>query len=343
MNNVKSENIQTLEEIAKLAGTSKSTVSRVMSNHPRISENTRNRVLKVIEQQHYRPNLFARALAGGKTGLIGVISSNIGSGFYAEIIRGIDIVFNQLGKRLMVSIAHFEKDYEALWRDIVWGGRIEGLIVLAPTSDFFKLNVDTGKTPMVICAGNPPKGNTRWKQIDRIGMNNERAMDDLIANLAAQGCRSVLHAAGWANNSDAVERRSAFIKATKKYKTEGIIENFGITQSDGRSSMSHYLEKNINLPDAIVCFNDSIALGVLEAWHAKNEQHVNPAFALTGWDDSPSAAAIGLTSVSIPFTRLGEESARHLHDLINQKEEPAGQYRQIDLEIMHRSSSKVTA
>jgi len=338
---MKYENAHTLDEIAKLAGTTKSTVSRVLSNHPRISEKTRKRVLQVVEQQHYRPNLFARALAGGKTGLIGVISSNIGSGFYAEVIRGIDIVFNQLGKRLMVSIAHFEKDYEALWQDIVWGGRIEGLVVLAPTSDFYKLNVDSDKVPMVICAGNPPKGNSHWKNVNRIGMNNERAMEELITNLAGQGCRRVLHAAGWGNNSDAVERKAAFIKAAKKNNIAGIIENFGITQPDGRSSMTTFLSQTSNLPDAIVCFNDSIALGVLEAWHVKSGQHRNPPFALTGWDDSPSAAAIGLTSVSIPFTLLGEESARLLHRLIDQKESPSGHCRRIDLEIMHRGSSRV--
>jgi len=329
----------TLDEIAKLAGTSKSTVSRVISNDPRISEKTRARVMQVVDKLHYRPNLFARALAGGKTGLIGVISSNIGSGFYAEVIRGIDLVFNQLGKRLLVSFAHYEHDYAALWQDIVLGGRVEGLVVVAPTSDFFKLTLDSEKIPMVICAGNPPREDEHWQQVDRVGMNNAQGMDALISSLAAQGCRHILHAAGWSNNFDAMERKKYFKKACAAYKIKGDVESFGIVPSDGRNSMAAYLNKTKKLPDAIVGFNDSIALGILEAWHDAAGQDQPPPFALTGWDDSPSAAAVGLTSVSIPFQQLGEESARLLSDRITGKTAAGMHHRLIDLSIIQRPSS----
>ena len=79
-----------LREIARLAGTSKSTVSRVLRNQPRVSDETRQRVQEVIEQHNYSPNLFARGLSGARTGLIGVVSQWMESGFYAEVIRGID-------------------------------------------------------------------------------------------------------------------------------------------------------------------------------------------------------------------------------------------------------------
>lgn len=337
--NLQADGTLTLDEIAKLSGTSKSTVSRVISNDPRISEKTRARVMQVVDKLHYRPNLFARALAGGKAGLIGVISSNIGSGFYAEVIRGIDLVFNQLGKRLLVSFAHYEPDYAALWQDIVLGGRVEGLVVVAPTSDFFKLALDIDKIPMVICAGNPPKEDAHWQQVDRVGMNNTQGMDAVVGSLAARGCRHLLHAAGWSNNFDAVERKKYFKKACAVYKVKGEVENFGIVPSDGRDAMAAYLKKTKKLPDAIVGFNDSIALGILEAWHDAAGQDQAPPFALTGWDDSPSAAAVGLTSVSIPFQLLGEESAHLLNDRITGKTAAGMHHRLIDLSLIQRPSS----
>ena len=77
----------TLRELAKLANTSASTVSRVLSRDPRISKTTRDRVQAVLKEHPYRPNSFAQALKGGRTGLIGVLSSSIGSGFMPKCFR----------------------------------------------------------------------------------------------------------------------------------------------------------------------------------------------------------------------------------------------------------------
>lgn len=331
---------RTLDEIARLAGTSKSTVSRVISNDSRISEKTRVKVNAIIDKLNYRPNLFAQALAGGRTGLIGVISSNIGSGFYAEVIRGIDLVFNQLGKRLLVSFAHYEQDYRALWQDVVLGGQVEGVVVLAPTSDFFKLAAYLTRIPVVLCAGSPPRLKREWRAVDRVEMNNAQGMEAIIADLANNGCHRILHAAGWSNNSDAAERRQAFLKAVARYQLKAESEYFGIIPADGRSAMANFLAQKRSLPDAIVCFNDSIALGILEAWHSYAGRDVPPPFALTGWDDSPAAAAVGLTSIAIPFIRLGEESAHLLQARIEDSKPSPPIYKRVELSIVRRDSTQ---
>jgi len=329
----------TLDQIARMAGTSKSTVSRVISHDPRISEKTKARVQHIIEQRHYRPNLFARALAGGKTGLIGVISSNIGSGFYAEVIRGIDLVFHRDNKRLLVSFAHFENDYEALWRDLALDGRVEGLVIIAPTAEFFSLSLPPSPIPSVICAGSPPPTSATWRTTDRVGMDNAAAMHGLVEHLVKQGCHRVLHAAGWNNNHDAVERRRAFIKACRDMAIEGSVEVFGITNTDGEHGMNRYLQEHRRMPDAIVAFNDALALGIRETWRKQSRDRHIP-FLLSGWDDSPAAMAIGLSSVSIPFTQLGETAAQILNDRINQTMAPGKVVKsQIALSLQLRNST----
>ena len=335
-----SDSALTLDEIAAMAGTSKSTVSRVISQDPRISEKTRARVMRVVNKTHYRPNLFARALAGGKTGLIGVLSSNIGSGFYAEVIRSIDVVFGQLGKRLLVSFAHHEDDYTALWQDLVVSGRVEGLVLVAPTSEFFKLPLHIDKIPLVLCTGNPPQNHSDWQNVDRVGMNNGKAMLGMVGHLVSLGHRRTLHAAGWSNNSDAIERKQSFKKACRSFNISGDVEMFGMIPSDGRETMQRYLKRNTSLPDAIIAFNDSVALGILEAWNEFSGSNQPPPFGLTGWDDSPSSSVIGLTSVSIPYFQLGEESARLLHQRINGPVTDHGQHRLVDLTLIPRSSSQ---
>lgn len=338
-NKTDADGTMTLDQIAKLAGTSKSTVSRVISQDPRISEKTRIRVMRVVDKMHYRPNLFARALAGGKTGLIGVISSNIGSGFYAEVIRSMDVVFGQLGKRLLVSFAHHEEDYAALWQDIVLSGRVEGLIVVAPTADFFDLPLSVDKIPVVLCTGRPPANNMTWANVDRVGMNNEKAMFDLVEHLVSLGHRRILHAAGWANNGDAVERIESFKKACLAHGVDGQIETFGMIPSDGRDAMNQYMIQVKSMPDAIIAFNDSVALGILEAWQTGRDGHRPAPFALTGWDDSPSSAVIGLTSVSVPYFQLGETSANLLNLRITGATDHAMQHRLVDLSVIQRSST----
>jgi len=334
----KPDGVLTLEQIATLTRTSKSTVSRVISHDPRISEKTRARVMKVVDKMNYRPNVFARALAGGKTGLIGVISSNIGSGFYAEVIRSMDVVFGQLGKRLLVSFAHHEEDYATLWQDIVLGGRVEGLIVVAPTAEFFNLPLSPDNVPVVLCTGNPPAKNKEWQNVDRVGMNNGKAMMDLVSHLASHGHRRILHAAGWSNNFDAVERQHSFMEACRTLKVDGETKTFGMIPSDGRDAMKTFLNRKNTLPDAIIAFNDSIAMGILEAWQTNGGSN-QPPFALTGWDDSPSSSVIGLTSVNIPYFQLGEESARLLHQRIEGISMQPMQHRLIDLSIVQRSST----
>ena len=99
----------TITQIAQLADTSPSTVSRVLSNDPRISKATRTRVLRIAEKQQYKPNLFARVLKGDRTGQIGVLSTNIGGSFFGEILQGIDKVTRARGIHMMCTFAHLKR------------------------------------------------------------------------------------------------------------------------------------------------------------------------------------------------------------------------------------------
>lgn len=331
----------TLQEIARLAGTSKSTVSRVLSHHPKISEATRQRVGAVIDKHGFRPNLFARALAVGRTGQIGVLSSNISSGFFAEVIRGIDMVSQEHGGHLVCSFAHGVADYMKLWRELTHSGQVDGLILIDPPLELFGETCDARRLPLVLCASRPPGRAGGWSRVDTVTVDNRKVMGDIVAHLAERGCRRLLHLAGPVNTHDSLARRAAFEAAARARRTVQAVARTGhLTQDDGRRAGAAIATSTDPLPDAIVAFNDSTALGVLEAFRSRPDPRL-AAVRLTGWDDTPAAPILGLTSVQMPMTELGQESARLLYRRVKDKgaARTAAQHRLIAMKLVVRASS----
>jgi len=302
----------TLRQIAKLAGTSKSTVSRVLSGNPRISEATRHKVMRVIEKHHYHPNELARSLARGRSGLISVISANIGSGFFADVIRGIDLMATENRIRLLCTFAHSVEDYLTELRAVALGGQVEGVVLVAPYVDLFDHEL-ASSVPVVLCAARPGSDAGAWSRCDGVTLDNEKAVLDLVQHLVEQGFRKIVHLAGWPNNFDAVEREQAFRKAMRRYpEVPGEVITCGLIREDGqRTAREYVVEDSRREVTAFVAVNDSTALGFVDVCKERWPGAPWPV-AITGWDNTPLAEALGLTSVDIPTYELGEEAARLL-------------------------------
>ena len=124
----------TLEEIAKIAGASRSTVSRVINNDPNVADETRQRVLEVVRQVHFTPNRAARRLAGGRTRIIGLviptgISSVFSDPYFPNLIRGISSACQESDYSVMLWLA--EAEYERLTIDqVLHNGFIDGMIIV---------------------------------------------------------------------------------------------------------------------------------------------------------------------------------------------------------------------
>jgi LacI family transcriptional regulator len=311
----------TLRQVAKLARTSKSTVSRVLTKHPSVSPKTRARIEAVIQKHGFRPNLFARGLAGGRTGLIAVLAAEMNSGFYAEVIRGIDEVAGQHDGHILTSFSHGIPDFTRLWHELVTEGRVDGVILIAPPLEIMSSPVKEDYVPSVLCACRAPKSRKGWANVDSVALNNERGMDELLRHLAEQGCRDLVHIAGPDNICDGIERRRAFESFIRNMPgLKGDVIQAVLNREGGRSAALEYLGKRETWPDAFVAFNDSTALGVLEALRERGGAERKPV-AVTGCDDEPSSTFVGLTTLHMPMLELGRETARLLFERMEQKGE----------------------
>lgn len=329
----------TLRQIAQLAGTSKSTVSRVLSDHPRISEITRQRVLKIVEENEYQPNQLARNLARGRTGLISVISTDIGSGFFAEVIKGIDQKATEKRNRLLCSFAHTPEGYLKELRTLGGGGQVEGLILVAPFTSLFKKPISFS-VPIILCAARPGPQDLGWESRDSVTLDNKTAMEALLEHLSAQGFRHLIHLAGPGSNYDAVQREKAFRSGLERHpELRGEVIPCGMIREDGQRLAQELPAEKMNASTAFVAFNDSLARGFTERLRELRPNSAWPV-AITGWDGSEYAEAVGLTTLSIPMHELGQVAAATLFERITPEGRAADpRHQQVPLMLCVRESS----
>ncbi|HEY8241005.1 MAG TPA: LacI family DNA-binding transcriptional regulator, partial [Kiritimatiellia bacterium] len=285
----------TLRQVAQLAKTSKSTVSRVLTNHPSVSPATRTRIEAAIEKHGYLPNLFARGLAGGKTGLVAAIATEINSGFFAEVLKGIDQVVHQHGGHVLSSFAHGVEDYLQLWRNMSEQGRADAIVLIAPPIDLLSEAYADDALPVVLCACRPIRNTKGWDAVSSVTVGNRQGMTEMLQHLAERGCRHIVYLAGPKNVYDAQERLQA-VKAFGSLRpgfTVDVIQG-AQTRDVGYQTVLDYVSKHKTPPDAFVAFNDSSAYGVLQALKEIGIA-VPGQTRVTGCDDEPAASAVGLT------------------------------------------------
>jgi len=331
----------TLRQIATLAHTSKSTVSRVLTKHPSVSPRTRARIESVISKQGFRPNLFARGLAGGKTGLVAVLAAEINSGFYAEVIKGIDEIAGQHDGHLLTSFAHGDRDFIRLWKEMSEGGRVDGIILIAPPMGMFSEQVEDHYVPSVLCACRALRNRKGWGEVDSVVLNNQRGFEELMQHLVAQGCRYFVHVAGPADIFDGVDRRRVFEKFIESDSSlKGDVIQATLTREGGRAAVHDYLSRHTGWPDAFVAFNDDTALGVLEALRDHGIAVPTPV-AVAGCDDEPASTFVGLTTLHMPMVELGRETARLLFNRMEHRgEQLPVKTSMVDLSLRVRGSSR---
>ena len=164
----------TLEDIGRIAGVSRSTVSRVINEKSNVNPAVRERVLAVIERTGYSPNVLARSLVSGRTGVIGlVIPSRVHSLFedpyFARLIQGISSASNKAGNTLSLFIFQNEEEEAALYPRVVKSGVLDGLILTATRmADPLLARMAVGEIPLVV-VGRPDVDGVSYVDADNRG------------------------------------------------------------------------------------------------------------------------------------------------------------------------------
>ena len=300
----------TIKDVAREAGVSVATVSRVFNNSAVVSEATRRVVRAVAERLNYWPNGAARSLSTNRTQAIGVMLPDLFGEFYSEILRGMDWTARKAGLHLLVSSSHADAD------ELVSGlrttrGRIDGLIVMAPDIDArAAIRATARDLPMVLI--DPGSG---FDGCDTLAIANQAGASAIVRHLAGLGHRYVATITGPPRNADARQRLEGY-RATLRAVGAGHPAGFEIpgdfTEPSGYAAAARLLALDPR-PTAVFAANDYMAIGVLGALSDAGVR-VPEDIAVVGFDDIAMARYLNppLTTVHVDAYRLGERAVELL-------------------------------
>jgi LacI family transcriptional regulator len=314
----------TLYDVARLAGVSTATVSRVVHGQDRVRESTRARVLEVIEQLGYVPDSAAQSLSRRRKDVIGLVYvdreakqydvENMGLLYYDELLRGVQARIRDDHRWSLLITCLYEDEEQDLPRLLSLTGKVDGLLVGEGIIPYALEPRVTARLPVVAVAGTPGR-------IDVVKADNYSGAHALITHLVeAHHPRRLFHVDGPADVPDAWERRLALENVLATHPDSTLAGSYrGIFsvrsgEEAGNTLLAHWDQVR---PDAIVCANDQMAMGMLQAL-GKAGVRVPQEVAVTGFDDIYPGALNDppLTTVHQPMRLLGEHACGRLLDRI---------------------------
>jgi LacI family transcriptional regulator len=306
----------TIKDVARAAGVSVATVSRVQNGSALVKETTRRRVGEVAERMGYTPNGAARSLITSRTNTLGVLLPDLYGEFFSEVIRGIDQAAQRHGHHLLVSSSHDDRSaVETALRSM--RGRVDGLIVMWPDLDEAGVPSLPAGFPVVLL--NAPFGPYGFDVITVANYDGAYAMVDHLLDL---GHRRIAIIKGIEGNADAAERLRGYRGALASAGLgAAAIEVAGLfDEASGFRAANELLRRQIR-PSAIFAANDAMAIGALSALRQAGLR-VPDDMALAGFDDIPMARYLDppLSSVHVDISALGEHATLRLLAAVRSKE-----------------------
>jgi DNA-binding LacI/PurR family transcriptional regulator len=295
-----------MSDLAREAGVSQSTVSRVLNATPssiQISDETRERVLAAASRLGYRPNPLARGLRGAPTMLLGVIVRDITDPFFSGAIEAVTTAASARGYNVVLGHAHGRADEAIALRSVLETRHVDAILLLGDTTDQPRLIEDLrgGHVPVVaLWQGTDAHG------LPSVNVDNAWGIGRALDHLLALGHRQIAFIGG-RPLGDIEERRVAY---EERVRSEGLASPRGYVQhvSNDPSGGSLALANLLALPDpptAIVCSTDQLAIGVLHG-AANRGIRVPEDLSVTGFDDLPMSAFTvpALTTVRMPVAAM---------------------------------------
>lgn len=300
----------TIYDVAARAGVGIATVSRTLRGSAPVAEATRARVLAAVEELGFRPSHLGTSLAERRHAANGIVFPDLSGPYYAEVLLGYEETASRLGRSVLVLGTHGRPDPVAAVRDLA--GRVDGLVLLGRTvPDDVVAEIVGAGTPVVLVARTPVEGT------DVLRTENRAAASALGDHLAGHGVRSAAFLGSPEDSQDAAERLTGVRESLGRHGATVTVTGCHYDEDAGRAA-AHTLLARPDRPDALVCANDEIALGAIQAAE-ELDLHVGVDVAVTGWDDVMAArhSRPGLTTVRQPTRDLGARAAEALDERIS--------------------------
>ena len=291
-------------DVARAAGVSQSAVSRCFSPGGSVSEATRARVVAAADALGYRPNAIARSLITQRSNMVAIVVANIG--FHPEVTASLSRCFTARGLHVLLFTLEHEGDADRVV-DQIWGYRVDGVVAAVHLP---RRHIDTfaaRRTPLVFLNRlyrDPPANSVACDQAE-----GERL---LVDRLVAAGHRRFGIVAGPEDSSVSLQRvEEAAARLREAGVTEVVHTRGRFNYDSGRRAMHDLVAQGGGAPDAVVCANDSMAMGAMDAARFDLGLRVPEDVSVVGFDGQPQAAwaSYRLVTIRQPLDQMVEAAA----------------------------------
>lgn len=327
-----------LDAVAKRAGVSTATVSRVLNNLNVVKGTTRTRVLKAAEELKYHPNLHARSLARGKSRTLGIFVSNMENPFFFDIYHTLESAAHARGYEVVVANTDYRSEQLLASVRLMIGWRVAGLAAIVSEMDSHLMQLITdSKIPIVFYDVGTPR-----KNITNIRVDYRKGMRKIVEYLHSLGHAKMAFVGHHATLGPISERKKTFLETVSRISRDAHVQV--VAGSDGleggRQAARELLASGFD-PTAIICVNDFMAVGVLRQLRDMGVR-VPEDISVTGFDNITLSefCSPALTTVHIPRERIG----RQIFDILVPEESSqslSGQEILIDPELVVRESTGI--
>ena len=300
----------TVLDVAREAGVSPSTVSRILNGTARVTSDKRSAVEEAIRKLDFRPNLFARSLKTGTTMTVGILTQDVESPFYGRAMKGIEAGLAGTGYAPIMVSGHWNAAEEAERVRLLMARRIDGLVILTGHLDDQQIGEFARHQPIVVTGRQLDAPQVRAFTLDQ-----EAGGHLATCHLLSLGHRRIAHIAGPSDHTDATDRRAGYERALREAgiaPAPELVVHGDFLENGGLLAMNRLLDSGQTFT-AVFAANDQTAFGARMALYRRGVR-VPEDMSIVGVDDlSASAYATPpMTTVRQPLYEIGLAAAHAL-------------------------------
>ncbi len=329
----------TLDAVARAAGVSLKTASRVLNDEPNVAPETRAKVVAAAETLGFRRNAVAADLArGGTSRLVGFVTGDLANPFYSALAAGIERELSRHGRQLITASSDEDPERERSLTDALIERRVGALIITPTASDHSALRTEVAAGLPVVFIDRPAQG----VDADTVVIDNRGGVRQAVRHLLAAGHRRIALLGDVAQLWTFRERAAAFVEVLEeagirdpaRYVVAGAHET-----ADAREALTDLLNRP-DPPTAVLASNNKITVGALQVMADRRAAGL-PELALVGFDDFAPAELLHVTVVNYDMVGMGRRAAELAISREKSQAELAPRLVVVPTELVVRGSGEV--
>jgi DNA-binding LacI/PurR family transcriptional regulator len=322
--------VSKFDEIMKLSGYSKATVSRVINHSPHVSDEARQKITQIMKQLNYIPNRNAVSLSTGQTKQIGIVTSATNEIILTFMNQFIDTAMDY-GFQTLIYTSRGDKEIELQAFEDLRSKRVDGLVIMTCVNHPDKLKAYCEYGPII-----------SWQrmgddEIPSVAMDQAQGYKLALEHLVSKGYTRIANAFGRAESLNTQSRREAYesFMADKGLPVLREAYQYSVfSSSDGEEAMRR-MANGPELPQAVLCSNDYAAIGIWSEARKQNIQ-VPEQLAIVGFDDIELSRVLGITTIHNPIAEQATQAFHRLWAVLGKQElEP----QQLEFQLIERATT----